>query len=304
MTSFSVVCVGAGGNGYQTSGSLGFAGGGGGALSYVNYVPVTSSSKIVIAVGAAGTTTLGGSTANGGASYVNVSGTPIVWAGGGTGATSALLGGAGGTATIYGSSVGFSGGSGGFFTTSTSVGSNYGAGAGGGGAAGYAGNGGAGGNSSCGTGTGCSGTLPCSGCTNGQVGTGGGGSGGAGSMVLNNGAGTTLGYWLGPPGGGVGLYGLGTSGALKKANSYANFTYDARSGNNAWWTTYAGSPGSGGSDQTYGGGGGGLNFAAGAAGCPSSTCPYTWAGGAGACRIIWGTGCSFPNNADAGCYVR
>ena len=130
-------------------------------------------------------------------------------------------------------------------------------------------------------------------------------------MVLYNGGGSTptamQAYWLGPPGGGVGLLGIGASGVVRKANRYANYTLDIRSvsnPNNAWWTSYSGDAGSADTSQAYGGGGGGLNFASGSSACPNSICPYTWAGMGGACRIIWGTGCSFPSSAGSDCYVR
>lgn len=129
---------------------------------------------------------------------------------------------------------------------------------GGGGAAGYAGSGGSGGG--------------YTGGSSGTDGSGGGGGGGGRSTAQNSGKGSG--------GGGVGLYGQGANGA------------GASSGN-------GGGGGSGGSNGYASGSGTrpawGGDYGGGPGGCYNSS-PAPSAG-AGAVRIIWGAGRSFPNNA-------
>lgn len=119
----------------------------------------------------------------------------------------------------------------------------------------------------------------------GQDGSGGAGGGGSGySSSTYGGAG----------GGGVGLKGIGDSGAGGQDNNGNSFYSDSR---------YTGKGGSGGEDgypnsngTNHGCGG---KFGGGGAGGGTSVANYSTFchGGDGGVRIIWGTGRSFPNNA-------
>ena len=299
----SVVCVGAGGNGYETFGTGTYAfGGGGGALSYRNGIAVSSGDTLNIVAGTSatgGTSCIGGSpdsrtctsnnnNANGGNSYVALGSTNLVYAAGGS-MGSGVNGGGGGCATTIGSSVGYCGGAGGSFLGSLPGGTSTGGGGAGGGAAGYSGAGGAGGNTS----------LNVSRVTAGGAGSGGGGGGGGG--------GTGLGgkLFYGPPGGGVNVLGLGSSGAggVAMTCTASCTAYDAYINTGAYYSTSVGSAGSSGSGVTYGGGGGGFNYVTGYV-SGTTTSLYGFNGGGGACRVVWGTGCSYPSSAGSNCYVR
>jgi len=128
-----------------------------------------------------------------------------------------------------------------------------------GGAGGYTGNGG--------TGTG-------------QPGTGGGG--GAGGYYEDTG----VGYFHYGGGGGVGLFGQGSNGAGGFNDS--GYAYGGQGGS-------GGSAGGRGGDE-QGKGGSGAQYGGGI-GHGSNNNSYSIPGGAGAVRIIAGTGRSFPNNA-------
>ena len=130
---------------------------------------------------------------------------------------------------------------------------------GGGGAGGYSAAGGAGGN----------------GGSNGTASTGGGGGGGGGSSDSTS--------YSGGGGGGVGLLGAGSNGTAGTSGTAGIGGGAGSSGSNG----AAGSSGAGGAGGAYGGGGGGASngFSAGGA------------AGAGAIRIIWGAGRSYPSSA-------
>jgi hypothetical protein len=143
---------------------------------------------------------------------------------------------------------------------------------GGGGAGGYSGNGGNGGN-----GTGSTSTSA------GQNGTGGGGGGGGGGGSADASGG----------GGGVGLFGEGANGTGGDGST-ANA---GPGGGGSGGANGSASPGSATRPSTgglYGGGGGGADNTNASVGAYESG-----PGGSGAVRIIWGTGVSYPNNADA-----
>jgi len=146
VSSVSVVCVGSGGSAVNWS-SEGIAGGGGGALAYINNYAVTPGNSYTVIVGTAGSNSaFGGSL-----------GSAPVEAEGGKPSSTPYSGGIGG-AVVAG--TGYSGGNGAAVGGASSVRS------GGGGAGGYAGAGGAG------RGLG----------TNGDNGTGGSGGGGTASV--------------------------------------------------------------------------------------------------------------------------
>jgi hypothetical protein len=188
VTKVSVVAVGGGGAGQISrgfsSGTMQSAGGGGGGgLGWIKDFPVTPGASYTVVVGAGGIAGTSGTqnTARvnggpGGASYFANTST-VVGYGGSGGQTSAATG---------GSYVGDGGGSGGsgYYETSWDAG-------GGGGAGGYFGNGGAGGRNS------------------GSNGSGGGGGGGSSAEYYFYGSSESVGGY----GGGVGVFGLGSSGA-------------------------------------------------------------------------------------------
>ena len=286
VTSVSVVCVGAGG-----SGAIGNfpGGGGGGGLAYKNNIAVVPFQSYTVVVGTGGAPLASTNTpANGNtgtSSSFIASSIGFVGANGGNGGAANLTqsggaGGAGGT-QIGAFDGGGTGGKGGGDSTTA----NETRGGGGGGAAGYSGNGGGGGN---GQGNTTAGTQP-------GAGGGGGGAGGASTFNTFNGNGNSSAGAAG--GGGVGLLGQGTSGTA---------------GSNVTWGTanapIGGGGGSGGSTGTngtssfaaslvagsgggYGGGGGGVANL-GMSGSPLIT---SGTGAAGAVRIIWGPGRSFPS---------
>lgn len=136
----------------------------------------------------------------------------------------------------------------------------------GGGAAGYAGSGGNGGSNNGG----------------GSGGSGGGGGGAGGTTAYSSGTGSG--------GGGVGLLGTGADGAGGSGGTgYAARGLGGSGGGDATVQSYY----SGGNGGAYGGGcgGGGAHYDY----DPSPG--YPGSGGAGAVRIMWGGGRSFPSNA-------
>lgn len=222
ITSVNVVCVGGGGGG-STGGGAGGAGGGGGGLGWKNNIPVTPGQTYTVVVGAGGYAGINANDpgGNGGNSYfINES---TVKGSGGTGASNALTGGAGGD---Y---VGDGGGNGG-----SSKNSSVNDATGGGGAGGYTGNGGDAGDIDA---------------NNAQPGSGGGGGGG-GAGGTSDAAGA---------GGGVGVYGKGTDGS---PGSYGGANGSPGTGGSGGEDGSA-SPGSASRPSTggaYGGGGGGAEF--------------------------------------------
>lgn len=130
-----------------------------------------------------------------------------------------------------------------------------------GGTAGYGASGGAGGGAGGYSGNGGNGDAT------GTSGSGGGGGGGGGWDMSVYGAGA---------GGGVGIYGSGSNGSGGSAHS-------GGSGGSSGTSGGAASGLNGGNGGAYGGGGG------------SSWGGTPGNGGAAACRIIWGTGRSFPS---------
>ena len=285
VTSVSAVAIGGGGGGHWGTGFNGnkLGAGGGGALAWVNNIPVVPGNSYTVVVGTAGIsdTGLGTGATNGGDSYfIN---TTTVFAGGGKiGSSSDTAGGLGGTYTVtsaYGTAGGGRGGAGGngYYLVSS-----YGAG--GGGAGGYTSTGGAGGNG------GTSGT----GFGNSSTDGGGGGAGGnpnyyptyAGSSNSNGGGG----------GGGVGLLGQGTGGSggtIDTVPQYISTTNSRGGGGGSGGSSgtsgviSVGPGGGAGSGGAYGGGAGSVTYAFG-----SET---KGTAGSGAVRIIWGTGRSFPS---------
>lgn len=278
--SLSVVCVGAGGSGgasYATNTPVYTpgGGGGGGGLGYKNSITVTPGQTFQVVVGAGGASvkrttanTVKNGNSGGDSSF---GGTLVIGRGGvaGNGGTStnAGTGGSGGTKVGDGGGNGGYGGNG----NSTSI-----LGGGGGGAAGYSGNGGNGGTP---TNTGTTG-VP------GSAGSGGGASGGSSGVQFST-------YRIGgASGGGVGLFGQGTSGAATDTPLDSTQTVyggnGGSSGTNGFNLTAVtnanyGSPAPG----SVGGGGGGESVT-GTVG--------SGAGSNGAVRIMWqGTRRTFPS---------
>jgi subtilase family serine protease len=285
VTSVSVLAVGGGAGSYRDGG-----GGGGGALAWVNDIPVTPGDTYTVVVGAAGASATSNNdtgdnlntlpTAGGDSYFIN---STTVRAGGGAIGNKNSNGGGGGAggsytvASIYGTRGGGLGGTGGNYFDAM--------GGGGGGAGGYTGAGGNGGTGSL--------YALCAG----SPGAGGGGGGGAAnSRTYGNGNGTPS----GAGGGGVGILGKGTSGA--GGVGFDNFQTTPALGGGGGSGGTNGGDGSvnfvggnaGGAGGTYGGGAG---SGAGAGNGLGWTRGNTMNGGAGAVRIIWGTGVSFPNNA-------
>lgn len=245
--SISAVCIGGGGGGggggYLGSTTSGQAGGGG-ALSYINNYSVTPGGTYTIVVGNGGPAGASGSynSTTGGDSYISYLGTNFILAAGHNSASSMSFastkyykGGNGGSGNSNGSPGG--GGAAGYGTSGLGLGYDIG-GAGGGGFSG--------------------GTTGAAGVAN--TGSAGGGSG----QILSQ---NIVAYG----GGGVGIYGIGSTGGSSTAN---------------------GNPGSGGTAGTYTaagiyGGGGQGGSQSGSAGVP---------GGKGAVRIIYpGVSRSFPS---------
>ena len=273
VTSVSVVAVGGGGG--SCSGSSVTGGGGGGALAWVNNITVTPGNNYTVVVGGGGPVQSSGANASpGGDSYFI--GNTTVFAGGGGGGIVSQGTAPGGTFTVtnaYGTSGGGNGGTGG--TAAGGIGSG-----GGGGAGGYTGPGGAGGNGAYSTGT----------VTAGFGGSGGGGGGGGGGGINPT---SLSAYGSGGSGGGVGLLGAGTNGNGGAVATGSVFPANGGGGGGGSGggsaATVANGTHSGGSGGTYGGGLGSTDNQSGA-GSPGTA-------GAGAVRIIWGTGRSFPSTS-------
>lgn len=284
VTSICAVAVGKGGDGSPigTTDSFDGRGGGGGGLAYVNDVAVTPGQSVRVNFSSSVVSV----SIDGGVTYV------LQVACGSNG----LDGGSGGY-VITG--TGGSGGNGGSPDNGTSAATFWGGG-GGGGAGGYSGNGGNGGNASPDNGDNA---------TNGSNGSGGGGGGGGGGGALFESWYDPLGIYTdgavmsgvhrGGEGGGVGIYGTGSSGTggAKGAPYYGTPPYAGQNGT-------AGSSGSG---KTYGGGGLGggggdiLTSSYVSLNVVLDRAPFNQllpsTGGPAAVRIIWGPDRSFPSNA-------
>jgi len=239
VTSVSVVAIGGGGTGTNSTTRLGitvYDGTGGGGLGYKNNIAVTPGQSYTVRVGGQGTDSY----------FIN---TTTVKGGGAAGMTG-------------GGYTGDGGGNGGNGASRTEMTGNPGgyAGGAGGGTGGYSGNGGNGGANST-YGNGSNGTA--------GAGGGGGGGGGTGNITADNGA-RFLG--IGPGGGGgTGIFGQsnnGTAGAGAIAGEYgsANQRNPTEGGPGSSATViYIGQGyGGGGVAGTYGGGGSGGGGASGA----------------------------------------
>ena len=260
VTSISVVAVGGGGSGSDSSYYQ--QGGGGGGLGYKNNIAVIPGNSYTVQVGIGGGR--GGSVSNGGDSFMTNDQNEVIVAGNG--------GKSGNSDTTSTSPyVGFTVHPGGTF-----VGDGGGRGGGGGaygGPNGYNSGGGAGGYSGIG-GNGGSGTM-------GTQHTAGSGGGGGGGGLLGGNA-----YSCG--GGGVGLLGEGNNGAAGRTASGGSGGCGGGGGSSGGNGAQGGhSPSKGGTGGQYGGGGTGQY-----AGGSRNAWGY---GGAGAVRIIWGEGRSFPS---------
>jgi hypothetical protein len=253
VTSVSVVAVGGGGNGtlFMNSG-VAKIGGGGGGLGWKNNIPVIPGNSYTVVVGAASQDSffIDSTTVKGG------------YGGGG-------FNGGGGTW------VGDGGGNGGSGSVATLFNNQYIGGGGGGGAGGYSGNGGN---------AGIARNNNAPGFTLAQNGSGGGGAGGYSY------------FWGGPSyfggghgGGGVGIYGEGTSGTTMTTGFNPTGPGSGGSGGGGGGSTYYG---------FYGGGTGG-SYGAGGGGAHSNNSSDTGLGGTGAVRIIWGPGRAFPSTNTA-----
>lgn len=268
VTSVSFVAVGAGGTGDDgNSSDGGGGGGGGGALAYANNVTTTPGMTIVVTVGERGTNGNGKGVRaqNGGNTTINVS-TFRAYANGGTGGAP------------YATDPGSLGGTFGF--ANIPAGANTGGGQGGGGGAGWNGGGGGGGAGGY-TGFGGNGSYSTSSRTNyantTSVGYGAGGGGGA---IITRG--------LGNNGGANGGFGQSdvTGGGGGGATIFSNL-YPAANGANGNGLTTAGSKGG---DGGFPGGGGGGSYDNGTGVAAN--------GANGIVKILWGTGRSFPYNAE------
>lgn len=293
VTNVHVVCVGGGGGG-----SIGQSSGGGGGLGWKNNIAVVPGQvyTVVVGRGGVGANTITSYTGdNGGNSYF-ISTSTVMGMGGAGGGPSRAQGGAGGGYVGDGGGNGGNGGTSDGRATSSSVSDLPG---GGGGAGGYTGNGGRGGD-----GTANNLTVPTSTATAGSGGGGGGGNGGwnpitqaIGSMSM-----------LASAGGGVNIFGIGSSGAPGLIANTQGYSAEYPTGGRG------GSSGADGGDGKQGvlndtrqfssshggfyGGGGGASFSYITGFFVTNFGPYySGDGGSGAVRIIWGPGRSFPNNA-------
>ena len=281
ITTLHAVVVGGGGGGAFSGGpdaatSYGGAvsGGGGGGLSYRNSIAVSPGDVLTIQVGAGGASgfssfAASGDGGDGATSLVARGGTTFLSATGGRGGRINNTASPGGVGS--GGTANRSGGAGAPSSSTLSPG-------GGGGAAGYSGNGGA--------------AAPV---TDGTGGAGAGGGGGGGSSGFNGHG------FGGGAGGGVGLFGIGANGAggVYTPSIWSNgVQVQSPIGGGGG----GGSSGGDGGNSTSGGGGsGGLYGGGGAAGRKHPSAMSGWrsaAGGRGAVRIIWGSGRSFPSNAN------
>lgn len=297
VTKFSAVCVGGGGGGgYNWASSAGMGGG----LAWANDIPVTPGDSISISVGNGGW-----QSSHGYASSILKNGTNIFGAYGGQHGGTSQSGSYGcpfpGQITTDGTTHtitpgNINSGRGGLCSQN-----GYG---GGGGAGGYTGNGG----------NGSYGNTNNSNGNGGPNGTGGGGGGGGGYDS------STYAF---AGGGGVGLFGEGTSGTGKQLNDGNSFYSDGRyigrggsggedgSDNNnssmsnrgklgntadsdADMNTGTGSGPGTGSRTTFHAQGGMFGGGGGGGGTSVSSNQYFNAGGPGGVRIIWGGGRAFP----------
>lgn len=245
VTSVSVVAVGGGGGGGFTWSS---GGGGGGGLGWKNNIPVTPGQAYTVVVGSGGESTANANnnTTNlGGTSYFISTATVAGYGGG--------RGGPGSTGATGGYGGGFFGDGGGRGGNGAYDGSwNYG----GAGAGGYSGRG--------------ADTL--GGVSTGNAAPAGGGGAGGGWYSSTYGV---------PAGGGVGIFGEGTSGVARGqylGGGGGSGGEDGRGGEGSGQSGFKIINGG-----RYGGGGGGSGTSYGGG----------W-GGVGAVRIIWGTGRQFP----------
>lgn len=274
VTSICVLCIGGGGGGDN---GLGNYAGGGGGLAWRNNISVTPGQTYWITAGHGGngghSTYTGTNGQDGGDSYMHDFSSQLIARGGGGGGTS---NGAGGGYTGQGGGTGGQGGNG-----------SQGNGAGGGGAAGYSGNGGQGGG----------GSAQSSGSSGSGGGAGGGGVSGRFHYYGEDPTNENNLFSAAGSGGGTGVYGQGSSGA----------------GGYGLGATAVGKGGSGGSDAMSGdnfvspwpagsfGGGGGQGHKLVASSAYVNTAYYNdygrdgARGAAGAVRIIWGPGRSFPS---------
>ena len=285
VTSVSVVTIGGGGAGYDnpSSPTTLWAAGGGGALGYKNNIPVVPGQSYTVQVGAGalygnsdlniGTNDAYGAEQGSGGRSLFINASTVSATGGRRSQTRATF-------------VGDLGGQGGL--SGYSYPNQYAA-LGGGGAGGYAGNGGNGGSDSN------AGVRKI----NGTAGSGGGGGGGASDMVSTSWAGD---FYAGG-GGGVGVYGLGASGAggTHPGSATRDLALTAGKG---------GSAGDDGHDVNgdaprgglYGGGGG-IEYRKSSTGTDATNFALnkTWMRGAsGAVRIIWpGDQRQFPTTRTA-----
>ena len=271
-TAVSAVAIGAGGGGGGGAGG----GGGGGALAYSAAITVVPGTTYTITCGAPG---IGGTSGNPGtAGSASSFTTNVIANGGGAGLYNPSTGGAGGT---VGAGTGFAGGAGGTVSVLQ-------AGGGGGGAGGYTVAGGSGG------------TYNASSVATNGNGSATGGAGGAGGGCLTSGC-----FGCGGGGGGTALFGsVAVATPLSTANAGPSGTINSHgkggfgSGFIGTAVLYGAALGGQGrqasapSDRPnggiFGGGGGGAGLAA------SSTVSQGGDGGAGAVRIIWGTGRAYP----------
>lgn len=275
VTSICVVCVGGGGSGGSGAGAtqpIGGGGGGGGGLGWRNNIAVIPGNTYSIFVGAGGAAIYnsGSSPAQGNDGQLSYFENTSYCVGyGGTGGK--INWNNGNTSNASGGGyVGDGGGYGG----NGGTGEGTALAGGGGGAGGYSGNGGQGGN----------GLYPDV-VNAGSAGSGGGGGGGSSGTRCNNYPDPAAG------GGGVSVYGQGTSGAA--TSTPISGTLPA--------SVYGGKGGSGGNNASnrdyttegyYNVNNGGAAYGAGGAG--------TWlyssgSGNNGAVRIIWGAGRAFPS---------
>ena len=252
VSSISIVCVGGGGGGdYRAFSSFSTTrGGGGGGLAWTNNVAVVPGITYTVVVGSGGTGGTSPFPSAGDGGDSYFANSSICLAEGGTRGYSS--GGQGGS--YYGDG----GGEG----SPQRSGSTYAGG--GGGAGGYNGD------------SPSFGDPPAS-----------SGAGGVGGINVKDSP--TDVYGIGGRGGGVGIYGKGTSGVKGNDGPAFHPSYST--------ATSPGTAGSGGSGNSYGGGGGGESA--------SSVYPSPSAadsGGGGAVRIIWGLGRYFPETNTAASY--
>lgn len=298
VTSVCVVCVGGGGASGKGGNYMG-SGGAGGGLAYKNNITVVPGTSYDVIVGAGGAG-FNGEAVPGTRSSSNGGTSTFRW--GSSGECSASGGQHGGGARdAHGLPIGGSpsgtydgGGNGGTCEGNYSMTgwpNYYLLSSGGGGAGGYSGAGGNGAGSRERAGT----------LIDATAGAGGGGGGGGARRVNATGA-----SYGGASGGGVGLYG-------EKSNGAAGGTDVTTEGHEQVAANIAGGGGSGGEmgnlspsagTQAKGfvdggiGGSGGL-YGGGAGSCHGQpTVEPGGDGGNGAVRIIWGSGRSFPSNAD------